>query len=341
MWPCLNGLPFLVYRLLLLLPNKPAIANVSTTVPTCVSSLHCWVLTEDTCCVGVALEGRRTDAGGPVVVHPADGLCATLLGDAGVPALLPDACKVQGALWIRCTFRRLCYKQNASSDYTQQAIRLTYSNGGADLVSIALISGRADASRPVVLDFTECIDPALVVINAGIFTLLTDTSQSSWAVLVNSTLRLALDKGVSLQSRRTGALADAAGRTSNSVLTARIGVAGIESVRLWWWRPPTLNQGIANVAREAGADGRVIPDVTLGIATADPGTGVVALVVTARLVQGTVAVDNTLWLALNVRIPEVERGTGALASLRANLPGGQGAAATGVRLAWIVYDRLG
>ena len=82
----MNGLPFLVYRLLLLLPNKPAIANVSTTVPTCVSSLHCWVLTEDTCCVGVALQGRRTDAGGPVVVHPADGLCVV----TGVPAGVED-----------------------------------------------------------------------------------------------------------------------------------------------------------------------------------------------------------------------------------------------------------
>ena len=277
-----------------------------------------------------------------MVVHPADGLCAALLGDAGVPALLPDACKVQGALGVRCTFRRLCYKQNASSDYTQQAaIRLTYSNGGADLVSIALISWRADASRPVVLDFTQSVDPALVVIDAGIFTLLTDTGQSPRAVFVNSTLRPALDKGISLQSRRTCALADAAGRTSNRVLAARVGVAGIESVRLWWRRPPTLNEGIANVSREAGTDGRVIPHVTLGIATTDAGTGVVALVVTARLIQGTVAVDNTLWLALNVRIPEVERGTGALASLRANLPGGQGAAATGVRLAWIVYNRLG
>ena len=56
--------------------------------------LLCVVLTEDTCCVGVALQRGRADAGGPVVVDPADGLDSTLLplGNTRVSALLPDTC---------------------------------------------------------------------------------------------------------------------------------------------------------------------------------------------------------------------------------------------------------
>lgn len=49
---------------------------------------------EDTCCVGVALQRGRADAGGPMVVDPADGLDSTLLplGNTRVSALLPDTC---------------------------------------------------------------------------------------------------------------------------------------------------------------------------------------------------------------------------------------------------------
>jgi hypothetical protein len=66
------------------------------------------ILTQDACCVGVALERSGADAGGTMVVHPADGLVAALLGDARVPALLPDACKVNRALGVGGAFRWGC-----------------------------------------------------------------------------------------------------------------------------------------------------------------------------------------------------------------------------------------
>ena len=73
------------------------------------------ILTQDACCVGVSLQRGGTDAGGSVVVDPADSLDAALLplGDARVSAFLPDACKVDGTLWVRCAFRWNCYKKNA------------------------------------------------------------------------------------------------------------------------------------------------------------------------------------------------------------------------------------
>ena len=70
------------------------------------------ILTQDACCVGVSFQRCGTDAGSSVVVDPADSLDAALLplGDAGVAAFLPDACKVDGTLWVRGAFRRDCYK---------------------------------------------------------------------------------------------------------------------------------------------------------------------------------------------------------------------------------------
>ena len=70
------------------------------------------ILTQDACCVGVSFQRGWTDAGGSVVVDPADSLDAALLPlrDARVSALLPDACKVDGAFWVRGAFRRDCYK---------------------------------------------------------------------------------------------------------------------------------------------------------------------------------------------------------------------------------------
>lgn len=186
---------------------------------------------------------------------------------------------------------------------TQASGRLTFSNWRADLVCISFISRRADASRAMVFDLANRIDPALVVIHAGIFAFLANACKSSGAVFVNCTLGLALDKGISLKSRRTRALADTAGWSCNRVLAARVWFAGIESVRLRRRRAHALHKSVANVARQAGADWRVISDVTLSVATTHTRTGVVTLVVAARLRQRTVAVDDTLRFALNVRIP--------------------------------------
>lgn len=56
------------------------------------------------------------------------------------------------------------------------------------------------------------------------------------------------------------------------------------------------------IAGKAGTDRRVVPYIALSIATANTRTRIVTFVVTARLVQGTIAVNNTLRLALSVRI---------------------------------------
>lgn len=85
----------------------------------CCSYRLCWILTQDACCVGVSFQRGRTDAGGSVVVDPADSLDAALLplGDARVPAFLPDACKVDGTLGVRGAFRWDCYKRMHLIDY--------------------------------------------------------------------------------------------------------------------------------------------------------------------------------------------------------------------------------
>ena len=77
------------------------------------------ILTQDACCVGVSFQRGGTDAGGSVVVDPADSLDAALLplGDARISAFLPDACKVDGTLWVRCAFRRNCYNRMHLIDY--------------------------------------------------------------------------------------------------------------------------------------------------------------------------------------------------------------------------------
>jgi hypothetical protein len=74
-----------------------------------------------------------------VVVDPADSLDTALLplGDARVPAFLPDACKVDGTLGVRGAFRW---------DW--------FSNRRADLICISFVPRWADASRPMVSDLT-------------------------------------------------------------------------------------------------------------------------------------------------------------------------------------------
>lgn len=116
-----------------------------------------------------------------MVVDPADGLHAALLGDAGVAAFLPDTCKVHWALRVRGAFRPGWF-----------------SNGGADLIRIALISRWADACRLVISNLTQGIDSTLVVIDAWVLAFLADTCKSAGAIFINRALGSALNKGIAL-----------------------------------------------------------------------------------------------------------------------------------------------
>lgn len=98
----------------------------------------------------------------------------------------------------------------------------------------------------------------------------------------------------------------------------------------------TLHQSIANVTREAGTQRGVIPHFTLSVPAAGSNARVVTVVVSACLSQRTVAVNDTLWLALSVRVSEQSRRTGALAVV-SHLPwNGPGAARVGIT--GISYD---
>lgn len=192
-------------------------------------------------------------------------------------------------------------------------------------------------------DLTDCIDPTLVVIHAWVLAFLANACKCSWTVLVNGAFWLALDKWVALEAGWTGALADVAGWPGNRILAAWVRVAGIEWSGIRWGRADALNQSIALVARQTGADRRMVPHITLGVTAANPRARVVALEVPAGLVGWTVAVDNTLRLALNVGIAIIERRTLAdtfCIGPLANLPGWQGTTATGVGLTRISDNRF-
>lgn len=79
------------------------ISNKST-IPVC----SVWILTLDTCSVGVALQGRGAHAHGAVVVDPAHGALAALLQVARVAALLADTCEVLRTFRVRHAFRLGC-----------------------------------------------------------------------------------------------------------------------------------------------------------------------------------------------------------------------------------------
>lgn len=189
----------------------------------------------------------------------------------------------------------------------QASSQLTFSNRRADLICISFVTRWADASRTMVSDLTQCVDPALVVINAGIFALLADACKSARTILVNSALGPALHEWVALKARRAGALADFACWSCNCILSAWIWVAGINGCGIWRRWANTLNECVALIAWQARADGRMISHVALGVSTTHSGARIIALEISTCLVQRTIAVDHTLWLALDIRITIIER----------------------------------
>lgn len=134
-----------------------------------------------------------------------------------------------------------------------------------------------------------------------------DACKSARTILVNSTLGPALHERVALKARGAGALADSACRSCNCILSTGIWVAGIKGRRIRRRWANTLNECVALIAWQARADGRMISHVALGVSTTHSGTRIIALEITACLVQRAIAVDNTLWLALNIRIAIIER----------------------------------
>ena len=99
----------------------------------------------------------------------------------------------------------------------------------------------------------------------------------------------------------------------------------------------TLHQSIADVAREAGTEWRVIPHFALSVPATGPNTRVVAVVVSACFSQRTVAVNDALWLALSVGVSKQSWRTGALtviSNLPRNGPRTAGVWITGISNGW-------
>ena len=96
---------------------------------------------------------------------------------------------------------------------------------------VPFIARGADASCPVVVDFTDGVDPALIVVNAGIFALLADTCKCSGTIAVYGAFRLAVHIGVSLEARRTGADTSVSGGSSDGILATGVGITGLRNVR--------------------------------------------------------------------------------------------------------------
>ena len=98
---------------------------------------------------------------------------------------------------------------------------LTFSNRSANLEGIAFVTRWANAVGSVIVGFTYRIDTALVVIDARIFTFLTDTCKSSWTIGIDSALWFALLEGISLKSWRAGTDASISTRSGDGIETTR------------------------------------------------------------------------------------------------------------------------
>ena len=207
---------------------------------------------------------------------------------------------------------------------------LTLSNRLANLICVSFIARRTNTVSSVVPSLTDSINAALVVVNTRVLALLGDTGQNTGAVAVHRTLGLALRIGVSLKSRRTGAATVVSVAPSNSVNSTRVGIAGIADVWLDGRWTPALHQGVADVARQTGADRRVSSDFTSGVSSTDPRAGVVAVQVLAGHVGWTVWVNDTLWFALGVWVALVVGRTGAFAVVSNLARNGAGPAGVGI-----------
>ena len=185
----------------------------------------------------------------------------------------------------------------------------------------------------MISDLTDGVDATLVVIDTGILALLADACEGGGAVAVYRAFRLAEDIGVTLETRGAAADASVTAGTGQGVLTTWVGVTGITDHWVRHRGPVTLDQRIADVSWQAGAEGRVVPDLALCVLTTQARAGVIAVIVAACLVAGTVRVDDTLGLAFPVGVTKQPGWTRALtlvSHLARNGPGPAGVGAAGV-----------
>lgn len=159
---------------------------------------------------------------------------------------------------------------------------------------------------------TDGVDATLVVIDTGILALLADACEGAGTVAVYRAFRLAEDVRVTLEAGGTGADASVTAGPGQGVLTTWVGVTGVGDHWVRHRGPVTLDQRVADVSGQAGAEGRVVPDLALCVLTTQARAGVIAVIVAACLVTGTVRVDDTLGLAFPVGVTKQPGGTRAL-----------------------------
>ena len=180
---------------------------------------------------------------------------------------------------------------------------------------------------------TDGVDATLVVIDTGILALLADTCEGAHTIAVYCALGLAEDIGVTLETRGTGADAAVTTGSGQGILSTWVGVTRITDHGVRHRGSVTLDQSVANVSRQTGAQRRVVSDLALGVLTTETRAWVIAVIVAACLVRGTVRVDDTLWFAFSVGVTKQAGGTRAL-TLVSHLPGNgprtAGIGATGV-----------
>lgn len=137
---------------------------------------------------------------------------------------------------------------------------------------------------------------------AGVDTVLVDAGEAGDAVAVDHTLWPAAAVRVTKVVRSAAADAGVASHLGVSVGATRVGVAGISWRRLSCGRWITCRERVSDISRVTGAVRAVTLHPAGGSGPAHPGTGVRALVSNTCQAAGTVGVDGTLWLALNVRV---------------------------------------
>ena len=190
----------------------------------------------------------------------------------------------------------------------------------------------------MVVNLTYGVNATLVVKHTRVLALLADTCEGAGTVAVHGALRLADGEGVALEAGRARADALVPAGPGDGILAAGVGVARVGDHRLLRRRAAALYQRIAHVARQAGAQRGVVPDLALRVLAAEAGTRVVAVVISACFVPGTVRVDHALGLALLVRVPEQPGRTRAL-TLVPNLAG-DGPGPTRVGVTGVIDDWL-
>lgn len=106
---------------------------------------------------------------------------------------------------------------------------LTGGLGIASSKRIALKAGVTGARGIVIVDGTRCVDTAHT--RTGVDTLVVDTGQLGWALLVDCAFRLAFHVGVALQAGQAGAGRGSVTVVADGVDAARRRTTGVNNLR--------------------------------------------------------------------------------------------------------------